>query len=134
MRHEYRKAVKELAAMQKKDRSLAMLRASTSFALGHYSLSEILASVRIWSLWLCAWVYGKQTDQPMPPAYALPIRFTAATPRKQDWNVWRGRGAPTPCESSTEDNIDEPEEQSGSEEEEPDSDRRDFTSEDDCGF
>ena len=133
MRHEYRKAVMELTAMQK-NKNMAMPRSSTSCTPGHYNLGEILSSVRIWSLRLRAWVYGKQTDQPIPPAYAIPRRFTTSTHRLPHRNVWRDRGAPTPCESSTEEESDEDEEENDDEEGYSDSERQDFTSEDDFGF
>ena len=107
MRHEYRKAVRTIAQMQKTNPYITMLRSSTSFTLGHYTFSEIVESARKWAVWLSAWVYGERPVGDIPRAFPLPARFNAATPRLPHGQVWGRRGKPTASETESESEVDE---------------------------
>ena len=101
MRHEFRKAVRKISVMQRGRSGIAMLRASSSFTLGHYNLDEIMVSSTAWSLWLSAWVYGEKPGMALPVSYVVPKNLTPGAPLKRCGGVWRAQGLPTAVEEST---------------------------------
>ena len=84
-----------------------MLRASTSFTLGHYTFIEIVESARKWAVRLSAWVYGERPVGGIPRAFPLPARFGATTPRLPHGKVWRRLAKPTASETESDSEFDE---------------------------
>ena len=97
MRHEYRKAERAVA----KSGKYRTLPVSCSFALGKYSVEEVIGKSRVWSIWLSSWIYGERPSITLPSNMPVPPKFEACTPKIPHTDQWRRRGQPDPIEPSS---------------------------------
>ena len=96
------KGVRAIGQIQKTNPHITMLRASTSFTLGHYTFSELVECGRRWAVRLSAWVYGERPLGGIPRPFPLPAIFTSTTPRIPRRQVWRTLGGPAEREIESE--------------------------------